>query len=238
MGQERWWGREWLRVEKVAGSLQRHLSSAFQPCSYGSNVGKTSCLTLRGCPSRSPDRFFNTQNPYSDTSLPLGAISARMRGQRPVAHQSRYRLSAVSQLPYSVGIARHEVPERTTHRMPASTVRWSWRGRPGVGFCGGSIDATRYHSPSVSGASFAAGGGAARADGEVARWSAHRAAWQRAATAWWAWRHRDHARRNGRCAAASPRARISRRTSGTVRGIRAGSAPPVARVLPAASPDA
>ena len=107
-----------------------------------------------------------------------------MRGQRPVVHQSRYRLEAVSHLPYSVGIARHEAPERTTHKMPASTVRWSWRGRPVVGFWAGSIDATRCHSLSVSSASTALGGGAARAGGEVAWRSARRAAWQRAATAW------------------------------------------------------
>ena len=107
-----------------------------------------------------------------------------MRCQRPVAHQSRYRLEADSHVPYSVGIARHEAPERTTHKMPVSTVRWSWRGRPVVGFWAGSIDATRCHSLSVSSASTALGGGAARAGGAVAWRSARRAAWQRAATAW------------------------------------------------------
>ena len=80
-----------------------------------------------------------------------------MRCQRPVAHQSRYRLYAVSHLPYSEGIARHEAPERTTQRMPASTVRWSWRGRPVAGCCGGSSGRTRCHSASVSPASAAAG---------------------------------------------------------------------------------
>ena len=107
-----------------------------------------------------------------------------MRCQRPVVHQSRYRLYAVSHLPYSCGIARHEASERTTHKMPTSIVRWSWGGRPVMGFCGGSTGATRCHSASVSPTSTVLGGGAARAGGEVAWRSARRAAWQRAATAW------------------------------------------------------
>ena len=113
------------------------------------------------------------------------AARKRRRSRRPRSHLPLPpRLEAVSHLPYSSGSARHEAPERTTHRMPASTIRWSWRGRPVAGLCGGSIDATRCHSASVSSASAAfAGGGAARASGRVAWPSARRAAWQRAATA-------------------------------------------------------
>jgi len=55
-----------------------------------------------------------------------------------------------SHLPYSFGISRHEPVVRTTDRMPLNTVRWSWRGRPVVGFRRGSTGRTRSHPASVS----------------------------------------------------------------------------------------
>ena len=126
--------------------------------------------TLERCANpglgRGPGREFEKRSLQRHLAFSFWASSARMRCQRPVAHQSRYRLYAVSHLPYSVGIARHEAPERTTQRMPASTVRWSWRGRPVAGCCGGSSGWTRCHSASVSSARPRCGG---RRRGRVVR---------------------------------------------------------------------
>ena len=70
--------------------------------------------------------------------------------------------------------------------------------------------------------------------GRSARSRARRAAWQRLARAWCARRHRDQRRRCARRAPRSARASRRRRTSGTVRGIRPGSGPPLfGRLVPA-----
>lgn len=149
----------------------------------------------------------------------LAPSAAMMRDQRPSSHHSRYRLYAVSHFPYASGISRHERSVPTTARMPLRMVRWSWRGRPVCGRCGGSIGRTRYHSASVS---LPRANGAGRLTWSVApllRVRAWRAAWQRAATAWCARRQRDQPNRHPRCASDSPSASTRRRVSGTVSGI-------------------
>jgi len=141
-----------------------------------------------------------------------------MRDQRPSSHHRRYRLYAVSHFPYASGISRHERSVPTTARMPLRMARWSWRGRPVCGRCGGRTGRTRSHSASVSTL-------CARAAGSIL-WSvvgwlrdrARRAAWQRTATAWWARRQRDQPNLNPRRASCSRWASPRRHVSGTVSG--------------------
>lgn len=179
-------------------------------------------------PTCKPTRLAGN-NPYRDTSAVGSANAATMRGQSPWSHQSRYRLYARYRLPYSCGISRHDRSVPTTERIPLSTVRWSCRGRPVGGFCGGRSGAIRTHSASLSGWWVGGSGGTLPMQLPRCCVSARRAAWQRAATAWCARRQRDHARWKGRRVSPPAIARTSRRVSGTVRGIRSGAAPPFPR---------
>ena len=55
---------------------------------------------------------------------------ARMPSQMPALRQRWNRLYTVGQGPYRSGRSRHGAPVRSTHRIPLTTCRSSFRGRP------------------------------------------------------------------------------------------------------------
>jgi hypothetical protein len=77
----------------------------------------------------------------------------RMRCHRPCLIHSSWRRYALSHLPYSSGISRHDDPVLATHRMPPSTMRWSLGGLPVPPLCAGSRGRTSAHCSLVSFAS-------------------------------------------------------------------------------------
>src|SRR5215208_5336818 len=151
----------------------------------------------------------------------------RMRCHRPCLIHSSWRRYALSHLPYSSGISRHDDPVLATHKMPPTTLRWSLGGLPIPPLCGGNNGRTSVHcssvSPTSSGAIVTVLSGTSPPRVCLA---ARFAARQRAATAWCARLHTDHPKRKRLRRSGSAIASTRRRTSGTVGGIRSASRSP------------
>src|SRR5215211_113955 len=91
-----------------------------------------------------------TDQSRSPAASPAAVSAAKMRSQIPACCQRRKREYTVCHGPYRSGKSRHGAPVRSRQRMPLSTVRWSWLGRPVSGRAGGSNGSSRAHCSSVS----------------------------------------------------------------------------------------
>lgn len=76
-----------------------------------------------------PSTKWTSQSNSPSRSL-AACTSAKIRSQTPALRQRWNRLYTVGHLPYRSGRSRQGAPVRSTHRMPLTTSRSSFRGRP------------------------------------------------------------------------------------------------------------